>query len=273
MYANETLPWTLAHKALKAIPESWNNAFGKSHIIGHQFRKEGFDPNCTTVVGGICSLFTGESESIRKREITFGSCEDFRTWIYSWYPRIDQIFNTVGVPPKAVRKITYVVEDSIFARRVSKWTSLPAEELKCIFHEVHKEKGVELVKKHLQSFGWKGEVTPIYTSEIEKEHSVALKIWERMMGKKCQPNDRDIALIALMYTGLWADVLGLSNQSVIYEPEDHMSFTENVPGYIQAWFQKNTYGEEGINKNVGIIGYRGYAKNGEPTRRLRYDEL
>lgn len=267
------LPWTLAQQAISSIPQNWNNTFGKNNILGHQFPEKGIDPNVATVIGGICSLFTGESEAIRKGVVTFANVEDFKNWIFSWYPRKDQVFNVVGTPPKAVKKIYYVVEDSIFARRTAKWTNLPVGELEEIFYEVHKQKGVTEVEKHLALSGWKGELIPIYTSKIVKEHTTALKIWERLMGKRCQPNDRDISLITLMYTGLWADVLGIYEPVVIYEPEDHMSFSENVPGFIRNWFNKNQYGKDGINRNVGIIGCKGYHQNGESTRRLRYDEL
>lgn len=268
MQTQESTNWTMVRQAVTDMPQQWANSFAKQFLLGHQFPQTGLDPNKTTVIGGICSLFTGDSEAIRKNEVTFSSIAEFDAWIRSWYPRKDQVWNTVGAPPKTVSRIFYVVEDSLFAARVAKWTGLPVAELEYIFRAVHQELGAPAVREHLAAYGWYGELTPVYTSQIKKEHELALRIWERMMGNNFRAKDRDMAMVALMYTSLWPEVLGIACPVVIYEPHDHMYFPEFAPHFMREWFFQNQYGAKGVNKDLGILGYQGYQCNGQSSRPL-----
>lgn len=266
-------PWTLVQEPSYSVPRGWANAFASEHAVAHRFPPAGIDPREATVIGGICSLFAGDAEMIRKKEVRFAGVADFAAWVDTWYPRCDQVWNTVGVPPEGVKKVVYVVEDSIFARRIAGWTGLAAADLQRVLRVVHMARGEQAVRDHLQRHGWAGELVPVYTSAIEREHAVALRIWERCMGRSFPERDREMALVALMYTGFWSDVLGLREPVVLYEPDDHMSFPEGAPSWMRQWFMDNPYGSAGVNSNLGILGYRGFHKSGRPTRQLPHWQL
>lgn len=179
-----------------------------------------FDPAKTTWLGGICSLFAGDWERIRRGELIFASTEEFNLWIRGWYPRIDQIHDTLGVPPRSAKSALYVVEDSFFAGRVGKITGLPSEELSTIFRSVHQNFGVDAIERWQKNFGYSGAINVVYTSDIERELELVLRLWERRMGKRISPSSRDWAKVEVMYTSAWLDILGL-RAGIISEPVGH----------------------------------------------------
>lgn len=248
--------WTKATDVATLVPSFWNGpTAGK--IIGLKF-PENFgpglklDPNKATILGGICSIYTGDMEQIRKKELTFKNETGFLDWMLSWYPRIDQVHNTVGIPPKNCSEIAYVCEDSLFGRRLAKYTGLNEISLSRIIKDVHEKQGHRIVCNWLESFGYRGTVNVIYTSDIEKEMEIGLRFWERSLGFTFTSRERDGAKVKMMYTGIWLDILGITGPAVIYEPADHM-YLENF-FCLKNWFQENNYGS-GINKNLGIAGF------------------
>ena len=210
------------------------------------------DPNKTTILGGMCLVNTVEMKDIYNRKITFDSEIGFENWYGSWYPRIDQIHDAVGVPPKLCQKIIYVSEDSFFAERLASYTGLDRSKIQTILRRVHENQGHPVLVKYLRSLGYTKEVNCIFTSDIEAKLETALRMWERILNHTFRTCDRDFAKVELMYTGFWLDVLGIKDSAVIYEPVSKMVLRGWVK--LDPWFKKYPYGNE-INRNLGIIGY------------------
>lgn len=231
---------------------SEDSRFGpqRSKILAGKI-EQGFKPEDTTWLGGICSLFTADGERIRKKETTFTNESAFDAWLRSWYPRLDQVHDTVGVPPASAKGVVYVVEDSIFGRRVANWTGLNADDLSKIFKNVHEEHGGPAIEKWLRNYGYQGSVNCVYTSELEKDLDLSLRIWERSLGKPFSPNKRDWAKVEMMYTPLWPSILGLS-KAIIAEPCHHgtklpsATFGNGLSqvGFLPYW------GETGTTRNL-----------------------
>lgn len=196
--------------------------FGPMHskVLVDRVPREGFDPNVQTWLGGTCSLFTGDSEAIRTGQQTFASEDDFYRWLKSWYPRLDQVHDTLAIPPRACRRAIYVVEDSFFGRRLAKWTGLREDGLSLAFRTVHQEYGAGVIQRWLQNYGWQGQVEVVYTSQLEDKLDLALTLWEEDMGKHIRPAERDRMKVDLMYTPIWLRILGLK-QGVVAEPFHH----------------------------------------------------
>jgi len=202
-----------------------------------------FDPNRTTWLGGICSLATADWEEIRSGTIVFPSVASFEEWMKRWYPRIDQLHDAVGIPHKSSPETIYVVEDSFFARRVAQKTGLPEQDLAAVFRQVHQEIGHACVSRWLENYGYHGKVQAVYTSKLENELELAVRLWERKTGKRVNPAGRDWAKVELMYTTIWLDILGLRS-GVIAEPMAHLEMSLKNPwestglyqiGYFPFW--------------------------------------
>jgi hypothetical protein len=208
------------------------------------------------VLGGICSISTAESEAIRKKEIAFVGLRGFGDWFAGWYPRIDQVHSTVGVPPRqwGTQEIIYVCEDSFFGRRLAKWTGLEAIELSATLKEAHENQGHKVVERFLRQRGYRGSVRVVYTSDLERELETALRIWERMLGFRFRSKYRDRAKVNLMYTGFWLDVLGITGPALVFEPGTHGIETDSFPE-LKPWIAQNLYGE-GVNRDITVLGYR-----------------
>lgn len=210
------------------------------------------DPSNSTILGGMCLLTTIDMKRMSRKETTFNNTADFETWFKSWYPRIDQIHDAVGIPPNFSKKVIYVSEDSFFAHRIASYTGLPKEEVQTVLHDVHEQQGQPTLKRYLKNQGYKGEVEVVYTSEIEKELETSLRIWERMNGTKFRGGDRNFAKVELMYTGMWLDILNLQDSAIIFEAANKMT----LKGWLklEEWNKTQQYGI-GLNKNLGIAGY------------------
>ena len=216
------------------------------------------NPSKSIVLGGMCLLTTIDMKRIYRKEISFESVNDFAQWFLSWYPRIDQIHDTVGVPPKSIPKVIYATEDSFFADRISSYTGLPKDGVQSVLRDVHEQQAHPILERYLRNQGYKGEVSTIYTSDVEEELELATSIWERMLGIKFRGGDRNFAKVELMYTGIWLDILRLQNSAsnyeagVIFEAASKMI----LKGWLklEEWFSQQAYGE-GANRNLGIAGY------------------
>lgn len=265
--------WTRVLNNHNCIPKFWNGHTANK-ILGvklpeHFGHSMSMDPSNTTLLGGMCLLNTAEMKKISKKEISFHSTDEFAKWYSSWYPRIDQIHDTIGIPPKFCRNIIYTSEDSFFANRLSQYTNLNREDIQAVLKDVHKNQGHAVLKKYLESFGYRGDISVIYTSEIETELRIVLKIWERLLNSRFRTCDRDFAKVEIMYTGFWLDILGIE-AAVIYEPANKMI----LKGWLklQKWVEEQQYGVN-INHNLGIIGYLPFLTNHGDGARLSYDTV
>jgi len=220
------------------------------------------------VLGGICSIATAESESIRKRDMRFSSFGELEKWLTGWYPRLDQVHDAIGVPAGAwqVREVLYVCEDSFFGRRLAKWTGFCEHDLTKLLRCVHDQQGHPVIMKWLRQRGYRGNVRVVYTSDLERELEVGLRVWERMLGFRFQSKQRDRAKVNLMYTGFWLDVLGIAGPALVFEPGTHGIETDFFPE-LKPWLAQNSYGY-GANRDITTLGYRPFWSALGMTREL-----
>jgi hypothetical protein len=228
------------------------------------------NPSRSTILGGMCLLTTIDMKRIARKELTFESVNEFNMWFSSWYPRIDQIHDAVGIPPKNVKEVMYVSEDSFFAHRLASYTGLDKSSLQSVLRSTHESQGQPIVEKYFRNQGFKGEVSTVYTSEIESELDLALSMWERMLGKKFQKGDRNFAKVELMYTGFWLDILKIRDSAVIFEAANKMI----LKGYLRLedWFREERYGT-GINRNLGIAGFLPFLTTKGDSSLLTFEEV
>jgi hypothetical protein len=265
------IKWTRVPDNHNNIPTFWNGPTANK-ILGIKLPKNfgqglSLDPNNTTILGGMCLINTVEMKNIFSKNIKFKSIDEFASWFSAWYPRLDQLHDAVGIPPKFCRNVVYTSEDSFFANRLSSYTGLEKEAIQKVLKEVHRHQGHIILKKYLENYGYKGDLTVVYTSEIETELKLSLKIWERLINSRFRSSDRDFAKVELMYTGLWLDILGI-NSATIYEPASKMI----LKGWLklQNWVTEQAYGTN-LNHNLGIVGYLPFLTNQGDGSVLPYD--
>lgn len=284
---NEIRSWALSQQALDEFdPRNWGKALGSNlvlpklfsgpttnKIIGvklDHFHEDGFDLNNTIILGGTCLLSRTDMKKIARKEIIFESLLHFETWFRSWYPRIDQIHDTVGIPPRSCKKIVYVVEDSFFSERLSNQTGFKRESIEKILRETHSSQGELVLRNWLQCFGYKGNLEVVYTSQIDRDLNLSLKIWERLLGFQFRSCDNEFAKVEMMYTGFWLDILGITTSGVIYEPGS--KFISKGWIHTEDWLRSNQYGY-GVNKNLGIAGYLPFISSGKELGSISYDTV
>ncbi|GEM_PF-6854182 len=182
---------------------------------------ETFDPHGMPWIGGICCLFTGDGEQIRKGEKTFGSVPEFETWMRQWYPRIDQISGAVGIPPIGCKQLYYLCEDTLWGRRIEGWTKqtgpcvLPAEEVAAVLHDVHETQGHPAIVRWHRRMGFRGNINVIYSSDIESELATIFRVYQRhytprRREDRIKPDEVDDVKVLLMgSTSALLDILGL----------------------------------------------------------------
>ncbi len=256
-------PWQKCEVLDHALPQSWNKGTA-SKVLGVSLVKDAV-PEQYTVLGGMCSIFTAESEAIRLGQIRFSGGEEFLRWLRSWYPRLDQIHDTIGIPPRNAQRIVYVCEDSIFARRLAAQTGLKEDELLQILRTVHEQQGHPVLLNWIRQNGYHGSVQVVYTSDITREIDVALRIWQRLGRFKIPTRDKDMSMVKLMYTSLWLDILGIK-KGVIYEPAAHM-FLEDRLHYLRGWYRSQRADD------IGFIGYLPFWSSQGQTRMFGYDQV
>lgn len=256
-------PWQKCDAKFEPLFFNWSRGSG-SKAIAFALPQEAI-PEYYTVIGGICSIYTAESEVIRLGQKRFRDIGEFVVWLRSWYPRLDQVHDTVGVPPKNTKRVIYVCEDSLFANRLSNQNGLGALGIEEALREVHKQQGHRVIVNWLRKNGYCGSVDVVYTSELSKEIAVALRIWQRNGNFKISDRDRDMAIVKLMYTHFWLDVLGIP-KGVVYEPAFHMHLEERF-SYLRSWFQNQK------PKEIGFIGYLPFWSSCGQTRNLPLEQV
>ena len=266
--------WTRVINAETSPPVFWKSPMS-GKILGAQFPTNfgpgmELDINHSTSLGGMCLLTTIDMKAIFRQQIKFDSVKAFEKWFRGWYPRIDQVHDTVGVPPVFCRKILYVIEDSFFAGRLSSYTGLDRKSIQSVLKKVHQEQGHTVLCNYLRCLGYKGDVAVIYTSDIDRELSVALKIWERQLGFSFRTCDRDFAKVELMYTGFWLDILDISSSGIIHEAASKMI----MKGWLrlESWVHTQKYGT-GANRNLAIACYLPFLTSKGDCGFLSFDEV
>jgi hypothetical protein len=226
--------------------------------------------NNAHILGGICSLFPGDYSTVRKiRDI-----EEFDNWLKSWYPRIDQIHDSVALISPRVKSVTYVVEDSIFSRRISKWTGINAVELAKSLKQIHENRGKKILRNWFRNFGYKGPVNVVYTSEIEEQLDYGVLYLADLAGIKPFKNSGiDIAKVKLMYTGFWARVvLGIKDPVIISEPAPHWWLEDCFD--LELFFKQNPYGVNyGVNRNLYYVGFLPFWSDTGFSRFCSFDQV
>ena len=237
-----------------------------------------FEDRETTVLGGICSLFTADWERMRGGEVRFRDPYNFAAWLSSWYPRLDQVYGCVGIPPSGIQRIIYVVEDSFFAERLcSLYPGWDAADVSIIFREAHERQGRKAVLRWLREGGYQGEVTAVYTSDLGRELEIARRCFELSIGAalgsphfRFPEPQRVQSAVKTMYTPFWSAVLGVSGPAFVYEPQSHGLASGDIKG-LGEWSERHPYGDaRGLCAFFGRIGFREFELRGEgPTRTAR----
>lgn len=234
-------------------------ALGPTHgkvLIHRGFVPRDLKTNGQVWLGGMCSLFTGDNESIRRKQVTFRTVEEFYAWMANWYPRLDQIHDTIGVPPPDCQRAIYVVEDSMFGRRLAKWTGLDAGELGRAIRTLHAEYGAGVIQRWLENYKFRGKLEVVYTSDLDRDLELALRIWEAEADQVVSPSDRDRMKVELMYTPVWLRILGLK-AGIISEPFHHGTM---IPHYHRS-------------NGLGFAGFLPYWTGAGTTRMLAFDQV
>ncbi len=196
---------------------------------------EDMEPSIATWLGGVCSISTGRGEAIRTGRMSFKNESDFADWMEATYPRLDTILNAVAPPPAICHKLIYVVEDSIWARRLAKWTGLNATELTHILREVHEKQGDQALLAWLSLCGYSAwrdnnneanrrDIEVVYTSDLEKELRIMLETYKLLQNIRVKAGKVDGTLVSLMYTNIWKIALGMpaNTEVAIMEPMEHL---------------------------------------------------
>ncbi len=226
-----------------------------------------------SVLGGICSIAKGDEPFLREKKGQW-DINDLNNWIKSWYPRLDQVIDCVGVPPKGTGKVLYVCEDSIWGLKLAKWLDIPQEETIALLKKVHEEQGEACILNWFQAQGYRGEVKVVYTSDLEKSLEVGLSSWERIMKTKFRKKDRPGAKVELMYTPFWLDILGETEPAIIYEPVDHIQFDSYRYPETSNWEATNAFGDpNGYCDNLGYLGFFPSWSSEGATRNLSLEKV
>ncbi|RMG42904.1 MAG: hypothetical protein D6719_05115 [Candidatus Dadabacteria bacterium] len=258
----------LRRYAATDLPPPWSTRGTGPRVVTAQVTDEMLlKMDKLTVLGGICSVFNGDLPTLKEMRQRGVNIADFERWMRSWYPRADQVLDTVGVPPKRVGKIVYVCEDDIWGERVARLLGLRAEDLSRILRNVHQEQGVPAIQRWLEQSGYRGKVDVVYTSDIRQTLETGLRAFERIIGVSIKKADRAAAKVQLMYTPFWLDVLGINEPAIIYEPVEHQGL-EQFPKMV-AWEKENPLAEPGsISEGLGFLGFAPFLSASGSTRSL-----
>lgn len=276
-------PWDKCRASVEPLGNSWNKGSGVK-VLGSNLNQN-IIPEGHIVLGGICSIYTAESMALRE-ELNFSSIRTFvgglEEWIYGWYPRLDQIHDTVGIPPKNTRKIIYVCEDSFFARRLAQNPRIKdnhvldrpdRERALCkIFQEVHEKQGHPVLVNWLRRHGYSGDVEVIYTSRLSKEINAMLRLWKRKYNHGSKFSDSFDMAVKMMYTPYWLDILGYDH-GTIYEPAPYMKIDKGLYDYSALLGIFNKTWEEFDSGDLTFMGYLPFWSSKGWTRNLPLDEV
>ena len=223
-------------------------------------------------LGGICSIFTGDWATLSPTN--FCTIDQFEGWLRSWYPRFDQVHDAVGIPPRGAQRLIYVCEDSLFARRISGMIKLEVQGLTEVLRQTHQELGHPIIERWLRQNGYRGKVEVVYTSDLERELEVGLRLWSRLLKASVASRHQDVMRVRMMYTAFWLDVLDQKGPAVVLEPANHGGI--NIKEYrqsLEGFFTENPYAQPGVNEMLGIAGYLPHWGRSGMTRHQPFTEV
>ncbi len=222
-------------------------------------------PSEPVMVGGMCCLYTGDAEEIRKGKIKFSEEDDLGAWMFDWYPRMDQLDGTIGIPPQNCKRAVYIVEDSTWAAKIIPWikehskVEFDLSTVASIFRRVHDVLGKPAIENWLRMHGYEGSIELIYTSDVESEYQQLIKRVGDKRGKTISRDSEGSTRVALLYDAAWLKIVGVDpKQAVIMEPANHIYYEEGLLD-----------GSEGMHK----VGYLPFWNNDGPTRHLPYKSV
>lgn len=244
------------HNVKTDIPKLIHSSFSNKTIGGYLpvgFGSGEYDLSNITILGGICLLTTADMKSIYNKApgYTFSSINEFRKWYSSWYPRLDQLHDSVGMFNN-VKEIVYIVEDIFFAKRIALYTGLDVEDVASVFRDIHLSQGHKAMSSYLKNYGYRGKIRCVFISDVELKLDIAFRAWSRFLNVQIKEKDVDYSKVEIMYTNLWMDVLGVSGMGLIYEPSTKM--------VIRPWLKnsitllQNNIGK-GFNETLGALSY------------------
>ncbi len=212
--AKETHPYLFSQEFIRPTNNSWLKSPTGEKVIWCNKNTDKLDPNTTTIIGGICAT---KATSLQEMDILdIRTINEFEGWHASWYPRIDQIHDSIGIPPKSCRNIVYVFEDITHADRiVNIRKNFNTNDVIQILRNTHLKQGQGVLENWLRFFGYRGNISFVFLSDIQKEVDLGIKISSKFGLKKIDKNKQ---VRKLMYTSLWPAILGISGDALIYEP-------------------------------------------------------
>ena len=222
-------------------------------------------PAKETTIGGSCCIYTGDLECLKNGVLPstkerVGSLEDISNWLYEYYPRMDQIHDAFGITSS--NRFLYIVEDCLFADRISKWLEKPS----------WKHGLTELIKTHHQEVTqgalcrWvnlvshrKPQIDFIYLSDVEEDLWKLVNDFGSELGVKDLRNRFDLAPVQVVYTHLWLNFLqkeGYVKEPAIFcsEPYFHFDLSNTERYYSGSYFRDNPYGKIGKCHSFGASG-------------------
>ncbi|MFH0943180.1 MAG: hypothetical protein V1810_03335 [Candidatus Beckwithbacteria bacterium] len=242
-------------KRIRAESQKWNigsdaKPIEKSFSISDPriSRASQFPKNYSSVIGGLCSIFTGDLEKkLDKSAVSL--------------IRMDQIVEAVGTANDKPAFI--IIEDSFF----EKLTGIDQLEFKQQGIEASKriEKWLKIINPSLTNLYFS------FTSDVSLDKGLKDLVNYFSTDVLKNPNFSKIgaAPVLMMYTGFWPQLLNQlgyisSSDIVCIEPIDHFVDDRLLPDNLSSaysnflnWLEKNPYGvEKSANANFGIAGFQ-----------------
>jgi hypothetical protein len=257
-----TLPTALPKPTESPFEPRWFDK-GRGNVILGAAIPSGLKIESTVVLGTFCPLLPGDLLDLIRHRRDLSDIVKLERWMSSWFPRFDQIRETVGTPPPGAKRVVYVVEDSLWARRMSTFVDILPAEIAPLLKDLLSYRGAPAIERWLRDGGFKGTIEPVYTSNLERELETGLQAFETFTGIDCRGN-RDHAKSQLRYTGIWPKILGISGTAVVLEPADH-GFESSG---FKSWALTAPYGGPGVNSELGVIHTLPAASATGPSREL-----
>jgi len=226
-------------------------------------------PGTYATIGGMCLVYTGDLESIRKGVVPdtgerITSARQVVGWVYRALPRVDQIIDSVGPSGNATTAVVF--EDNMFAQLLAGASGFDDSASVLLFEETMRGMGESSVPKInawlSASAGRDVRIKPVYTSDIWPQ----IKAQVRELAKETSAEllSRRQAPVDLMYTSRWGELL--RGEGYIEEPnvmciepfrhfQERASQQTGTPPYLTGYFRRNPWGGEGTNSNFVAVGY------------------
>lgn len=249
---------------LESLPEQVQAAFSSAFdpIAMKVERISALPPNPEVVIGGLCSIFTGDLE--------YGNAKEAVQRL-----RMDQLVESVG--NLRGKTMFVVMEDSFFSRL----TGLPATDLKKQAHIAAER----ITRWQRMTTGEIPDLRVGFTSDPTLERGIfdAVRYIAYDILKNPDFARMQSAPIVMMYTSIWTDLLSSlsyipSSRVVCVEPAVHFvdsrTFSDPKLQYayedFTQWLKDNPYAKpKSANANLGIAGFLESVTGDQTKRRTR----